>query len=260
MSQLNGAALCFSHNSRPILDHVDISLEKGEMLGLIGPNGAGKSTLLRLIAGVITPDEGELTLHGKPLSSFSPRERAKHIAFLPQLSEIAWPMHVERLVALGRIPHLEPWQHPTAQDRDIIEQIIEQTDLGALRHRPYNNLSGGEQARVRLARALATEADILLADEPVSALDPAHQLDVMALLEEHCQAGQSVIVVLHDLTLAVHYCRRLQLLHQGETLAEGTADEVLSDDNLETAYAIAINQPVSKASAPLSLPWRRLNR
>jgi iron complex transport system ATP-binding protein len=255
MSQLRGTALCFSRDTRPILETVDIHLEKGEMLGLIGPNGAGKSTLLRLIAGVLTPNQGVLTLNGKALSSYTPRERATRIAFLPQLSEIAWPMSVERLVALGRIPHLEPWQQAAAEDREIIEQVIQQTDLGALRQRAYTNLSGGEQARVRLARALATEADILLADEPVAALDPAHQLDVMALLEQHCQTGQSVIVVLHDLTLAAHYCRRLQLLHQGKTLAEGTANEVLSDENLATAYAIVAN---NKRNTPFSLPWQRL--
>jgi iron complex transport system ATP-binding protein len=167
-------------------------------------------------------------------------------------------MQVERLVALGRIPHLEPWQKLSAKDREIIEAVIEQTDLQAFRHRPFNNLSGGEQARVLLARALVTGADILLADEPVSALDPAHQLDVMELLGAQCDCGRSVIVVLHDLSLAAHYCHRLQLLHQGRTLAAGSNEKVITAKNLETAYAIASNSPNELDLSSFKLNWRRL--
>jgi iron complex transport system ATP-binding protein len=134
-----------------------------------------------------------------------------------------------------------------------------QTDLSAFRNRPYNTLSGGEQARVQLARALVTETDILLADEPVSALDPAHQLDVMELLHAYVQAGHSVIIVLHDLALAAHYSSRLQLLHRGRTLAEGSADQVLSDHYLETAYGIAINPAEKRARHGFSLAWRRID-
>jgi iron complex transport system ATP-binding protein len=162
------------------------------------------------------------------------------------------------LVELGRAPHLESWQHLGPEDRAIIERVIVQTDLLAFRHRPFDTLSGGEQARVLLARALVTEPDILLADEPVAALDPAHQLDVMQLLSDHCEAGQSVIVVLHDLTLAAHYCHRLQLLYEGTTLADGDVDAVLTDDNLATAYAIELVEPEETGFAPFELPWRRL--
>ncbi|MCU7860370.1 MAG: ABC transporter ATP-binding protein, partial [Candidatus Thiodiazotropha sp. (ex Lucinoma kastoroae)] len=162
MNLLSGHALCFCCDAQPILDDVDITLAGGEMLGLIGPNGAGKSTLLRLLAGVITADKGVLSLEGKPISTVTPRERARRIAYLPQLSEIAWPMSVERLVALGRIPHLEPWQHPGPYDTEIIERVIAETDLLPYRDRPFNTLSGGEQARVVLARAMVSEPDILL--------------------------------------------------------------------------------------------------
>ncbi|MCU7905249.1 MAG: ATP-binding cassette domain-containing protein [Candidatus Thiodiazotropha sp. (ex Epidulcina cf. delphinae)] len=259
MNLLRGESLSVNRQGRPILTAVDITLKCGEMLGLIGPNGAGKSTLLRLLAGVIEADEGILSLEDNPVSAITHRERARRIAYLPQLSEIAWPMSVERLVELGRIPHLDPWQHPGPQDRAIIERVIARTDLQPFRRRAFNTLSGGEQARVVLARALVTEPNILLADEPVSALDPAHQLDVMTLLSEHCQAGQSVIVVLHDLSLAAHYCHRLQLLHQGATLAVGSAEAVLTPGNLKTAYAIAINQTAEETLSPFRLPWRRLS-
>ncbi len=259
MSLLYGESLFVTRNDQPILQDVDIVLERGEMLGLIGPNGAGKSTLLRLLAGVIESDTGSLSLNGTPISSVPRSERARRIAYLPQLSEIAWPMSVERIVALGRTPHLEPWQAPGQEDRKLIERVICQTDLLALRHRAFNTLSGGEQTRVLLARALVTEPDILLADEPVSALDPAHQLDVMTLLSEHCEAGHAVIVVLHDLNLAAHYCQRLQLLYEGSTLADGEVEAVLSEENLMRAYEIAINPPLETTSL-FSLPWRRLHK
>jgi iron complex transport system ATP-binding protein len=258
MTLLEGKALGFSRNGQTILEGVEITLVKGEMLGLIGPNGAGKSTLLKLVAGLLEPDRGELSLDSELFDAVSPGERARRIAYLPQLSRIAWPMQVERLVELGRIPHLEPWQKLSAKDREIIEAVIEQTDLQAFRHRPFNNLSGGEQARVLLARALVTGADILLADEPVSALDPSHQLDVMELLSAQCECGRSVIVVLHDLSLAAHYCHRLQLLHQGRTLAAGSNEKVITAKNLETAYAIASNSPNELDLSSFKLNWRRL--
>ncbi|MES9942656.1 MAG: ATP-binding cassette domain-containing protein [Candidatus Thiodiazotropha sp. 6PLUC2] len=260
MSHLIGQGLCFKKSGQTILKQIDVHIDQGEVLGLIGPNGAGKSTLLRLLAGVAEPDQGRLTLAGKPVSAFTPKQRAQRIAYLPQLSEIAWPMSVERLVALGRLPHLEHWQQPTTEDMVLIETVMRQTDLIPFRHRAYNTLSGGEQARVQLARALVTEADILLADEPVSALDPAHQLDVMTLLSAYCKTGHAVIIVLHDLALAAHFCTRLQLLHQGATLAEGSVESVLSDQHLETAYAIAINSSDKQMQHPFSLPWRRIER
>ncbi|MEW8330243.1 MAG: ABC transporter ATP-binding protein, partial [Candidatus Thiodiazotropha sp.] len=156
MTLLNGRALSLSRGQRPILKGVDMTLHPGEMLGLIGPNGAGKSTLLRILAGVIEPDAGELTLDGLGVGSLPHPARARRIAYLPQLSEIAWPMCVERIIELGRTPHLEPWQSVGDEDREIIGKVIRQTDLLALRDRSFNTLSGGEQARVLLARAMVT--------------------------------------------------------------------------------------------------------
>jgi iron complex transport system ATP-binding protein len=260
MTLLHGKGLSISRGERPILKGVDISLKPGEMLGLIGPNGAGKSTLLKTLVGIIEPDSGELKLDGQSLAVIPRGERARRLAYLPQLSEIAWPMSVERIIELGRTPHLEPWQVTGENDRQIIDRVIRQTDLVNLRDRSFNTLSGGEQARVLLARAMVTEPDILLADEPVSALDPAHQLDVMTLLQQHCESGHAVIVILHDLSLAAHYCHRLQLLHQGTTLAEGSTEAVLNEKNLADAYDIALTQSDGNVLKPAGLPWRRLHR
>ncbi len=257
MSLLKGQALRVVRRQQALLDGVDIALQPGQLLGLIGPNGAGKSTLLRLLAGIRSADSGGVLFREAPLGSYEPATRARHIAYLPQAGDVAWPMSVERLVTLGRTPHLGPWQQPGPGDRAIIDRVLARTDLLGLRHRPYDTLSGGEQARVRLARALATEADVLLADEPVAALDPAHQLDVMDLLRENCDAGRAVIVVLHDLSLAAHYCDRLHLLHRGRTLAEGDPGEVMSEANLQAAYGITLDSDDRKR--PFKLPWRRLN-
>ncbi len=256
MSLINAQALRVVSRQQVLLDGVDITLEPGQMLGLIGPNGAGKSTLLRLLAGIRAPASGTIHLNKTLLANYPPGVRARHIAYLPQAGDVAWPMSVERLVALGRSPHLGPWQQPDAGDQTIIEGILERTDLLTLRERRYDTLSGGEQARVKLARALVTEADILLADEPVAALDPAHQLDVMDLLQESCAAGRAVIVVLHDLSLAAHYCHRLHLLHQGRTLAQGEPEQVLSAENLQAAYAITLDH--GDRDSLFTLPWRRV--
>ncbi|MET0089060.1 MAG: ABC transporter ATP-binding protein [Candidatus Thiodiazotropha sp.] len=255
MSLLKGQALRVVRRQQALLDGVDIALQPGELLGLIGPNGAGKSTLLRLLAGIRNADSGGVLFRDAHLGSYEPATRARHIAYLPQAGDVAWPMSVERLVTLGRTPHLGPWQQLGPGDRAIIDRVLERTDLLGLRERPYDTLSGGEQARVRLARALATEADVLLADEPVATLDPAHQLDVMDLLREICDAGRAVIVVLHDLSLAAHYCDRLHLLHRGRTLAEGNPGEVLCEENLQSAYAITLDH--DHREHRFKLPWRR---
>lgn len=256
MSLLQGKGLSLTLGGHKILDQVDIELRAGEMLGLIGPNGAGKSSLLKILAGLHTADSGTLQLDGHPYSAIPLVQRSQRITWLSQQAEVHWPLSVETLIELGRAPHLAPWEQPSAKDLDAIERVIQETDLQALRKRPFNTLSGGEQARVLLARALATEPQILLTDEPVAALDLAHQLDVMTLLSNYCGAGQSVIVVLHDLSLAAHFCDRLQLLHNRKVLAVGNAESVLSPEHLMAAYQV---RPQKTATGdPFAIPWQRI--
>lgn len=254
---LQGSSLSLSLGCRMILDRVDIALNPGEMLGLIGPNGAGKSSLLKILAGLIPPDAGTLLLGEQPFAALSASQRARRIAWLAQQGEVHWPLTVENLIELGRTPHLSHWQNPTVKDREVIAQVLEQTDLKALRRRRFHTLSGGEKARVLLARALASEPEILLVDEPVAALDLAHQLDVMALLSRYSKQGRGVIVVLHDLSLAAHFCDRLQLLHNGRVLAMGSAEFVLSPEHLLTAYQIRPRKTV--ANDPFAIPWQRIS-
>ncbi|QYZ65975.1 MAG: hypothetical protein OI74_05530 [Gammaproteobacteria bacterium (ex Lamellibrachia satsuma)] len=260
MNLLRGTALSLAFENQPILEAVDIELDKGEMLGLIGPNGAGKSSLLRCLAGLIRTDNGVLQLDGQRLENIPHTERARRIAYLPQQTEVHWPLSVKRIIELGRIPHLEPWGKLSERDQQVIEGVIADADLLPFRHRPFNTLSGGERARVLLARALASEPEILLADEPVAALDPAHQLDVMEMLAVHCSQGNAVIVVLHDLRLAAHFCQRLQLLQQGCTLAAGKPGEVLTPDNLESAYQIHLPDNQSAIDTLLNITWSRIKK
>ncbi|RDH89387.1 MAG: ABC transporter [endosymbiont of Seepiophila jonesi] len=260
MSLLRGTALSLTFENQPILDAVDIELDRGEMLGLIGPNGAGKSSLLRCLAGSVRTDSGVLQLGQQRFEDILRNERARRIAYLPQQTEVHWPLSVKRIIELGRIPHLEPWGKLSERDQQVIERIITDADLQLFRLRPFDTLSGGERARVLLARALAAEPEILLADEPVAALDPAHQLDVMEMLAEHCSQGNAVIVVLHDLRLAAHFCQRLQLLHQGRTLAYGKPGEVLTSDNLENAYQIHLPDTQSAIDTLLNITWSRIKK
>ena len=163
---------------------------------------------------------------------------ARQVAYLPQGQVIHWPLSVKRLVSLGRIPHLMPWEQLGPEDEKAIAQAMEDTDVAHLRDRFVDHLAGGERNLVLLARALATQPSVLLADEPVQGLDPAHGLQVMELLSRFSNFERGVIVVLHDLTLAARFCHRLVLLHQGKILASGKPEEVLVPENLKKSYHI----------------------
>ncbi|MCP3667972.1 MAG: ABC transporter ATP-binding protein [Gammaproteobacteria bacterium] len=254
MTRLNGEALTLSLDGHAILKGVDFILQPGETWGVIGPNGAGKSTLLKVLAGLLRPDQGSLLLDSQPLLQWPARERARRIGYLPQAQVVHWPVSVMRVVSLGRLPHLDSWQQPAAEDWAIIQRAMEETDTHHLGDQPVTTLSGGERARVLLARVLAAEPTILLADEPVAALDPAHQLDMMALMASHTQSGGGAVIVLHDLRLASHFCDRLLLMHQGGVLAAGEPGTVLTRENLRHAYGIEIDSE----GDPLALGWKRV--
>jgi iron complex transport system ATP-binding protein len=255
MSLLQANNISLAIDGTSILNAVDLKLNAGELLGLIGPNGAGKSTLLRTIAGLTQPESGSIVLDNHNLLEIEAKTRAKKIAYLAQDGPVHWPLIVERLIELGRLPHLDGWQHPSSKDMELIKRVMQQTDVEHLRERIFDTLSGGEAMRVLLARTLVTEPVILLADEPVAALDPAHQLKVMQLLRDHCDSGGAAVLVLHDLALASHFCDRLQLLNAGETVAEGDSATVLSEENLAEVYGIRVN-PDLVSNDRLSLPYK----
>ena len=257
MTLMEAQGLTVAFGRGPVLAGVDLALSPGELVGLIGPNGAGKTTLLRSLAGLIRPAEGEVLFAGRLLERTPRRERARKLAYLAQGHELHWPLTVRRLVELGRLPHLEPWSRPGGADRGAVERALEETETAALSASPATQLSGGERARAMLARCLAGEPELLLADEPVAGLDPYHALRVMELLSARAQQGMTVLVVLHELSLAARFCARLVLLHRGAVLADGSPAEVLRPELLARSYRISAQYGAAEGR-PYLVPWSRL--
>jgi len=203
----------------------------------VGPNGAGKTTLIRALTGLL-PSQGDIQLDGRPLAAFSPRERARRIAYLPQGNVFHWPMPAEQIVALGRYPHGDPFSAPTEADRLAVARALEMTGTQEFAHRPVTHLSGGEKARVALARALATGAGILLADEPTMSLDPRHQLMVMDLLRDQARQGGAVLTVVHDLALAARYADRVIMIQNGRVSPDATPQDALNAERIASVFGV----------------------
>ncbi|RYD87023.1 MAG: ABC transporter ATP-binding protein, partial [Sphingomonadales bacterium] len=210
------------------------------LVGVIGPNGAGKSTLARAITGLLAPSGGQVLLDDMPVHSLSRGTLSRRIAYLPQGQMVHWPLTVERLVALGRLPHLAPFSAIGPEDREAVERAMVHAEITGLRDRVVTELSGGERARALVARALAVEAPALIVDEPLAALDPGHQLQVMELLRAEAATGSLVVAVLHDLAMATRFCDRLILIHEGRLIADGPPAAVLTPENLSNCYNIRV--------------------
>jgi iron complex transport system ATP-binding protein len=220
-----------------VVDGASFDLKAGEFSVLIGPNGAGKTTLARALAGLI-PAEGRIAIEGRSLASLTPRQRAQRIAYLPQGHVFHWPMAVAAIVALGRHPHADVFSGLSEADRTAVDHALKATDTLPFAARAVTTLSGGERARVALARALASEAPILIADEPTVSLDPRHQLVVMELLAGVAHAGAAVLAIVHDLALAARFADRILVLERGRLNAQGTAREVLTPERIASVFGV----------------------
>lgn len=218
---------------RRVLGPCDIALEKGEVVGICGPNGAGKSTLLKALAGVL-PIRGSVAIDGMSAADMSPARRAQHVAWLPQTRTLGWPLTVRELTALGR----QAWPRDEARDTRIISDALSALDLAPMAELLVENLSGGEQARAHLARMLAATPSVLLADEPVAALDPAQQLRTLDLFRGLARSGCAVAVVLHDLGLAARRCDRIVVLQAGRVVRSGPPQESLDTATLADVFGI----------------------
>ena len=250
MSRLMIRNLNADLGGKPVLRGVSLEVGNGEFVGLIGPNGAGKTTLMRATAG-LTPSHGTLAIGGH--ERLTPAERARLLSYLPQEREIAWPVTVEKLVMLGRAPHLPAFASPGPRDIEAVAAAMRRMEVDAFAQRPATELSGGEKARVLIARALAQEAPLLMADEPAAGLDPAHQIALMRVFAGLAREGRSVVACLHDLGFAARWCTRLVLMDAGRIVADGTPREVLTVEHLSAIYNVTAFLGEDD-SGPLVLP------
>lgn len=241
MNLLTANHISLQLSDRQIISRISVQLNPNEFVGLIGPNGAGKSSLLRILAGLNRHHQGEVFLqHNNELeliSKIPAPMRAKFLAYLAQHETPAWPVSVKNLVGLGR----SPWNSSVnlnEQDEQAVQSALQMTDLMELSDRSVNELSGGELQRVLLARVFAGNPQLIIADEPIAALDLYHQLHIMELLYSHALQGGAVLAALHDLSLAARFCSRLILMHHGKIIAEGQPVEVLTPENLAQVYGI----------------------
>lgn len=232
---LHASSITVRLSGRPILEAASCRAERGRITAIIGPNGAGKSTLLRAMAGLLELESGDIEIEGQALASLQRRDRARRIAYLPQDRTVHWPLAARAIVALGRLPHGGA-RHPDP----AVESAMRAMDVLHLAERSVAHLSGGEQARVLLARALAQESGILVADEPTAGLDPAHALELFAIFERLAAEGRAVVIALHDLTLAARFCHHVVLLVAGRVAAAGAAAEILRPEPLSAAFGVSI--------------------
>lgn len=237
MSALSCTGLSVVLEAKPILSDVDLALAAGQVTAIVGPNGAGKSTLLACLAGLRAPTSGSVSLDGASLSGLKPRDRARRLAFLPQTPEIAWAVEARTLVELGRTPFIGA-RGLADEDRAAVDRAMTAANVEAFEHRIVHTLSGGERARVLIARALAGEPEWLLADEPLTGLDPAHQLDAGDLLRLLAARGVGVIVTLHDLSLALRVADRIVVLAEGGVMADEPPETALTPEVLRRAYGV----------------------
>lgn len=218
-----------------VLERISAALETGQITAICGPNGAGKSSLLMALAGLIKPSDGMVVLDSQRLENYTPQERAQRIGYLPQEAEVAWDVAVENLVRLGRMPYRDRGDH-------AVETAIAALDLEALRLRPASQLSGGEKARALLARVLAGEPRWILADEPLAALDLAHQQTLLRHLRKAAEGGAGVVIVVHDLATAMNHADRVIVLGQDEdagcVAADGAPEEALSIENIKRVWGV----------------------
>lgn len=247
------------YRDRAVLSDISIAIESGRVTGLVGPNGAGKTTLLRVGLGLLDTTQGEVRVLDRNSRDWPRDARARAMSYLPQGADAHWPVEAQRLVALGRMPHRAAFAPLSPEDAVAVEKALTRCDAAQFVSRRMDELSAGERARVLLARALATQAPILLVDEPAAHLDPVHQLRLMELLREEAAQGAAVIVTLHDLALASRFCDEIVVLQSGRVVSQGTPDEALSDIVLATAFGVSALKISALARERLPIiPWRRL--
>lgn len=264
MIALNLQNNSLSYNNNKVVDTVSFSVEAGEFFMILGPNGAGKSSLLKLIAGIEEPQFGQIDILGIPKTKYSPRDLAKVVALVAQQAPMDFPFSVAETVLMGRSPHLGLLGIEGERDYALAAEAMCFTGVYQFADRRLDQLSGGERQRVMIARAICQEPKIILLDEPTTALDPAHQLKIMDLMERFRQEKKiTLIMVSHDLNLAALYSDRLLLMKNGRVVVIGTPAEVFIPEYLEKSYECDLlidENPVGKVPRVMPIPEKFKNR
>lgn len=238
MSILRSNQVSLQLGNKQILNDVSLTAHRGDFIGLIGPNGSGKSTWLRAICGLLPYDKGSVEIKGKSIKKYDTKEIAKMIGYVPQDTSLDFDFLVKDIVLMGRHAHIPRFGLESAKDFEIAEQALMTTNISHLANRYVNQLSGGQRQMVFIAKALAQQTDILILDEPTSALDINRQLQVLQLVKQLTEEGVTVVTAIHDLNLAARFCNKLVLLAEGNVLAAGHPETVLTADHMLKSYEV----------------------
>jgi len=245
---VKGIAITAGYKNKPILEKVSFSIRRGELVGIIGPNGAGKSTLLKTLRGFLPLCSGAVVIDNQPIEKITVHEFACQVAYLQQYKEFPFGYTTQEIVLAGRYPYIKWWQRESEHDQEIVKGCMEYTGVWDLANQTMQEISGGQRQRVLLAKVLAQQTPLLFLDEPTTGLDIFYQEEIFRLCRSLCQAKKTVVMIAHELSLAARFCTRLLLIGQGRIIADGTAVEVLTEENLTLAYGI----PVHVVTNPLT--------
>ncbi len=247
-------------DGRWLVRDVSLAIEPARVTALVGPNGSGKSTVLRLLAGLWRPTRGRASMDGADLTSMARRLVARRVAFVPQDTHIGFAFSVREVVEMGRHPHVGRFETPGPQDAAAVDAALDRADVTHLADRPVNELSGGERQRVVLARSLATEAEVILLDEPTSNLDIDHSLETLRLLKDLATGGKAVAVALHDLNAVARWADHAALMHAGRLQDCGPVRDILSDGLVEPVFGVEVERILSATGAETLVFHRRATR
>ena len=247
MDSINIANLTFAYDNRIIFNDLSVSFPQGGFCSILGPNGSGKTTLLKCIVGLLQPSGGTIMLEGKPMSEYKMMDLARKIAYVPQYQDIVFDISVFDYVMLGRNPYQTPWEMQRAEDKEIVEAMLQKCNVWHYRDTLIQSLSGGERQRVMIARAMAQQTGIMLLDEPLSNIDITHKFEIMDILQElNEERNVTVLIILHDLPIAKAYSKQVLLLKEGKMLHFGDKNAVLTEENIRCCFNLTERYAVSE--------------
>jgi iron complex transport system ATP-binding protein len=234
-----------------LLRSIDVALGAARLTAFIGSNGSGKTTLLRVLAGLLAPSAGHVTLHGTHVQDFGRRALSQRIAFVPQDTHVRFAFTVRQTVEMGRYPHLRRFERLRQHDHDIVDEAMHRADVWHLAHRAVTALSGGERQRVIIARSLATQAEVLLLDEPTANLDIAHALDVLDLCQQLTHEGKTIGLAMHDINATARYATHVVLMSAGHIVQQGKLQEVLQEAQLNHVFDVCTDRIYTTNGQPI---------